>query len=293
MNISATKAWFRKVCCCSLPNDEQQTDSRPDAAHQTGGGLETHRDLQPQRGVATQEAIFIGRPSVMAIRPEDLKDLVKDFKSSVTAFMNDRGGEDASAGDEKWTARQYDTLFLLDRFRSMAVEPPDPESDDGMYPAESGGFEEAIGPEENTEPDEYIYACMIGHRAVGLLALTHHPDMLEIRSLVSHPGVAGAGEILMEKSVNRSESLGLSGAIYSNAEHSAVPFYQGAGLALVDPDQYTVTLDPLAEPIQYPMTLDPRQSNAWTQIEGSWHLTRRSAKAHLVDDHSEMTSITA
>jgi hypothetical protein len=200
-------------------------------------------------------------PSINTVSLDDLGDLVEQLRDSMNAFMQDPNpprnaqdpGDDAAEAEDhghRWTERQFDALYMLNQLEALS------------YGETASGA------------SDLIYSCMLGLAPVGLIHLKNFEDMIEIRLLVSHPGVAGAGEILLEKAVNESDQQGHNGAIYLSAMMSAVPFYQSAGLTLVEPGSTS-------------MVLLPSISDKWLRVGGRWRLARRVTKADLVLDETE------
>jgi hypothetical protein len=198
-------------------------------------------------------------PTIVAVPPERLRNIVSRFRSSVNEFMKVGQGEEQAQDLDKWVERHFDVLYMLERFEDIV---PD------EYNTNPTGN---MNLDEENQNRLQVYACFSEAAPVGLISIYNHQEILEIQLLVSHPSVSGAGEILLEKAVNKSEFFGYNGTIYLKALHSAVPFYEAAGFTLTEPGEYS-------------MILDPGRSVLWKQVDGSWRLARRASKPNPIDD---------
>jgi GNAT superfamily N-acetyltransferase len=212
-------------------------DARPSEEQ----SLEVSNGEQPMPLAGTLREGLGVRPSIAAVSREELRNIVGRFRDSVKQFMADILGEQQSPDLDRWTERYFDVLFTLNQFQT------------------------------GDQNQRHIYACFAESVPVGLISIEKRPGVAEIKQIVSHPGAAGADEIMLEKAVNKSESFGSNGRLYLQALRTAMPFYESAGFELVEPGKYS-------------MVLDPRSSALWQQTDGSWHLVRRASKANFVDD---------
>ncbi|NIF76946.1 hypothetical protein F3J20_05950 [Paraburkholderia sp. Cy-641] len=113
-----------------------------------------------------------------------------------------------------------------------------------------------------------------GEHTTGIMTVSVSPkeedakDAFWIDNIVTHPGAAGAGELLIEKAVAMSASKGFGGTVRLMA-FSGQTFYKSVGFKDLGGGL---------------MELRPAQSNKWSNVNGTLLLSRRMHKSGLVQD---------
>ena len=108
---------------------------------------------------------------------------------------------------------------------------------------------------------DHAYRYVVEGRTVALLVLDVRDERadrhVEITWLTSHPAVAHAATMMVEKAVNVSESLGLGGVVrVTSLDYVSDRFYAAMHF----------------ERIESGFRLVPASSSAWTRRDGVWRL---------------------
>ncbi|VVE43676.1 hypothetical protein [Pandoraea anhela] len=122
-------------------------------------------------------------------------------------------------------------------------------------------------------PGDAVQVSSEGHMT-GVMTVSVSPreedmrDTFWIDNIITHPGASGAGELLVEKAVSMSMNKGFGGTVRLMAL-SGQDFYQSVGFRDLGGGM---------------MELRPSQSNKWSNVNGTWLLSRRMHKSGLVQD---------
>jgi hypothetical protein len=117
------------------------------------------------------------------------------------------------------------------------------------------------------------FAHRVDGKAAALRLVTVGEDALKVEDLSSHPGSAGAGEIMIEKAVNVSEGRGKGGRVKRFAVAGDVGFYAKLGFASIEGNS---------------RELRPAAAAGWARLsDGKWRLKKYPSRTRFIAGLSE------
>lgn len=239
----------------------QSSPQRPARNAQVLRDMSTLSGL-PARGQsagAHQQTSTSARPlgrqvQISTIENDRVDNVVKGLRAGITQFGQFGPGRELpraarqSADFENWNSRLESADKVLEMIQKQI--------NDGSI-----------------SPGNAVRVTADGH-TTGLMTVSIWPreedaqDAFWIDNISTHPGAAGAGELLIEKAVELSRTKGFGGSVRLMV-YSGLDFYESVGF------------EELGGGL---MELRPDQSSKWSNVNDHWLLSRRMHKAGLVQD---------
>jgi hypothetical protein len=192
--------------------------------------------------------------SVEKLDPSAVAAAVTRFQHSVAAFDGDRNGAPIVPSRSDLPGKLNPMRYV--RMRQLEQADRQRQSWEKRI-NDSWGIANSIGLRAGSLDDAYVYNA--GSVPAAIAIFQRQSDHLELAWLTTHPGVAGAGKMMIEKGVNISENAGYGGKIkLTPLNDDAAGFYKSVGFISDGTD----------------LALEPRKSNYWT-LSGEWRLRRR------------------
>ena len=209
---------------------------------------------------------------IQEISPEQLKQIAGDFAKDVQQYATDLKGGPVAAPPSKF-GMKYDPRKLSPSYQRErkdqkgAAERWNERNQATKHRVSEHRRDDAFNRRSPAGGAKTLsYDLGNGHSAA-LMALRHGRGT-RVEHLATHPGTSGAGETMIEKAVNESQTRGNNGEVFLESGGVAQDFYRSLGF------KEDGLLDMKLNPSEHP--------NLWSRNEdGTWSLKKHEGKGYL------------
>lgn len=219
---------------------------------------------------------------VQEISPKELDKVARGFIDDVQKYATDSKGEPVAAPPSKFGLK-YDPRKLAPSYQSARKDQKEAaqrwnERREATKHRTNEHRQDDTFRRRSPAGDAKTFSYDLGNgHSAALMALRNFAHSTRVEHLAAHPGTSGAGETMIEKAVNESQTRGNNGEVVLESAGPAKDFYRSLGF------KEDGLLDMKLNPSERP--------DLWSKNEdGTWSLTKHKDKGYLKAEDSSPDS---